>query len=51
MVPDVYFVKDGYHVANYLGTVDNQVNPYVSMNEKQQKVLDNIYQKNIDKLN
>ena len=42
-VPDVYFVKNGKIVGHHIGTVESQTNPYIKIDEKQQKELEKIY--------
>lgn len=49
-VPDVYFIKNGKIVDNHLGSLDTQKDPFVKLNTKQTKELENIFDKLIDKM-
>jgi len=49
-VPDVYFVKDGKILSHHLGSVDSYKNPYLGMNEEQEKELISIYKNEMNKL-
>lgn len=49
-VPDVYFIKDGKIVANHLGTVNSQKDPFIALTEKEEKELIEIYNQSIAKM-
>lgn len=49
-VPDVYFVKDGKIIGHHLGTVDSQLDPYISLTKEEKTELENIYKNYIQQI-
>ena len=49
-VPDVYFIKDGKIVGHYLGTVDSQEEPTISLTEEEKNELLDIFNELFEKI-
>lgn len=49
-VPDVYFVRDGEILFHHIGSIDSYKNPFIGMNESQEKELISVYMDGINML-
>lgn len=48
--PTVVFVKNGEIIYTHIGTIDEQTNPYIPLNNEQKEKLKNIYKKYMIKI-